>query len=91
MSSIVGYCRVSSREQSDNSSALEQQIARVREAGAEEVLIDIESGRSNREDDRTEFQKIMKLVEQERIEVIVTRLDRLSRSLPTLRRILGLY
>ncbi|MEM6838822.1 MAG: recombinase family protein [Cyanobacteria bacterium P01_C01_bin.120] len=62
MSSIVGYCRVSSREQSNNSSALEQQIAYVREAGAEEVLIDVESGRSGREDDRTEFQKLMKLV-----------------------------
>ncbi|NEQ47847.1 MAG: recombinase family protein [Leptolyngbya sp. SIOISBB] len=92
MSSIVGYCRVSSREQSDNSSALEQQIARVREAGAEDVLIDVESGRSSREDDRTEFQKLMKLVEQQRLEkVIVTRLDRLSRSLPTLRRIVDTF
>ena len=46
----------------------------------------------SREDGRTEFQKLMKLVEQQRIEkVIVTRLDRLSRSLPTLRRILDTF
>ena len=58
MSSIVGYCRVSSREQSDNSSALEQQIPRVREAGAEEVLIDVESGRSSREDTEPNFKSL---------------------------------
>jgi DNA invertase Pin-like site-specific DNA recombinase len=60
MSSVIGYCRVSSREQSDNSSALDQQIARVKDAGAEEILVDVESGRSSREDDRTEFQRLMK-------------------------------
>ncbi len=55
MPSTVGYCRVSSREQSDNTAALEQQKARVKEAGAEEILVDVESGRSGREDERPEL------------------------------------
>ncbi|MBD2234090.1 fdxN element excision recombinase XisF [Phormidium tenue] len=92
MPSTIGYCRVSSREQSDNTAALDQQKARVKEAGAEEILVDVESGRSGREDDRPEFQRLMRLVEQQRVEkVIVTRLDRLSRSVITLRRILDLF
>ncbi|NJL85829.1 MAG: recombinase family protein [Leptolyngbyaceae cyanobacterium SM1_1_3] len=79
MPSTVGYCRVSSREPSDNTAALEQQKARVKEAGAEEILVDVESGRSGREDERPEFQRLMHLVEQQRVEkVIVTRLDNTS-------------
>ncbi len=92
MPSTIGYCRVSSREQSDNTAALEQQKARVKEAGAEEILVDIESGRSGREDERSQFKRLMYLVEQQRVEkVIVTRLDRLSRSLPTLRRVVDIF
>ena len=92
MPSTIGYCRVSSREQSENSAALEQQKARVKDAGAEEILVDVESGRSAREDERPEFQRLMRLVEQQRVEkVIVTRLDRLSRALPTLRRVVDTF
>ncbi|MEO0541606.1 MAG: fdxN element excision recombinase XisF, partial [Cyanobacteria bacterium P01_A01_bin.105] len=89
---VVGYCRVSSREQSENSAALGQQIARVEAAGAEAVLTDVESGRAGHEGDRYEFGRLMRLVEQRLVEkVIVTRLDRLSRSLPTLRKTLDTF
>jgi site-specific DNA recombinase len=76
----------------ENTHALEQQIARIKEAGAEEILVDVESGRSNREDDRTEFKKLIRLVEQQQVDkVIVTRFDRLCRSLPTLRKVLDAF
>ncbi|OKH43260.1 hypothetical protein NIES30_25235 [Phormidium tenue NIES-30] len=48
--STIGYCCVSSRGQSDNTAASDQQKVRVKEAGAEESLVDVESGRSGRED-----------------------------------------
>lgn len=81
---ICGYSRVSSREQSENSHSLEQQQARLITAGAIEVFSDIESGKK---DERKNFQKMMDLVRLGKVqEVIVTRLDRLTRSLPTLRK-----
>jgi site-specific DNA recombinase len=40
---IPGYARVSSREQAENSHALEQQIARLKAAGATEIYFDVES------------------------------------------------
>ncbi|MBU7585166.1 MAG: hypothetical protein KAF91_20130 [Nostoc sp. TH1S01] len=46
---VVAYARVSSREQAENSAALDQQIARLKAAGAEIVLIDTESGREGKE------------------------------------------
>jgi len=81
---IIGYARVSSREQAENSHALEQQIERLKAAGAEKVFSDVESGSK---DDRKSFLTLMDwccsgLCPQ----VIVTRLDRLTRSLPTLRK-----
>lgn len=92
VSLVIGYCWVSSREQSDNSSALEQQIARIKDAGAEDVLLDVESGRASCEEDRTEFKRLMRLVEKRLVDkVIVTRLDRLSRSLPTLRKVVDTF
>lgn len=81
---IVGYARISSRHQIDGTSALEQQIARLKAAGAEDIFIDIESGRSDR---RPQFQKLMKLVDSKAIaKVIITRLDRLARNLPATRK-----
>lgn len=81
---IVGYARVSSREQADNSHALEQQIARLnKEGGATEIFEDVASGSKN---DRPSFKKLMALVKQGMVNrVVVTRLDRLSRSVPTIR------
>lgn len=81
MARVIGYARVSKKEQAENSHALEQQQNRLRMAGAEEILTDVVSGRK---DDRDQFQHLMELVRQKKIEkVIVTRIDRLGRSLPS--------
>ena len=53
------------------------------------MLADVESGCEGRESDRPNFQKLMLWVRAGIVErVIVTRLDRLSRSLSTLRKTL---
>lgn len=84
MGRVIGYSRVSTREQSENSRALEQQQARLTQAGAEEIFTDVESGRR---DDRASFNSMMELIRKGSIkEIIITRLDRLTRSLPTLRK-----
>jgi DNA invertase Pin-like site-specific DNA recombinase len=74
----VGYARVSSAEQAQNSHALEQQCDRLRAAGASEILVDVESGWKRK--DRPNLDKLMAMVRSRQVgEVIVTRLDRLSR------------
>ena len=81
----IGYARVSSREQAEDTNALEQQIARLKDAGAKHILTDIEKGKK---DDRTQYQELMRLVEVGKVRtVIITRIDRITRSLPTLRKI----
>jgi len=76
---IVGYARVSSREQAVESHALEQQIARLEAAGATEIFKDIQSGSR---DDRPALNELMDLVHQRKVdEVNIVRIDRLSRSL----------
>lgn len=80
---IIGYARVSTREQSDNSHALEQQTLRLKAAGATEIYTDVESGSKN---SRPKFKKLLADCKLGKIsEVVVTRLDRLTRSLVTLR------
>lgn len=75
---IYGYARVSTVEQSLEYDALKQQVKRLENAGADVVLVDVESGRSNK---RKEFNKLLKLVERGKVrEIIVTRIDRLGRS-----------
>ena len=84
MARVAGYSRVSSREQSENSHALEQQQARLVAAGAVEIYSDVESGRR---DDRKNFKIMMEAVRSGHVkQIVVTRLDRLTRSLPTLRK-----
>ncbi|BAQ63956.1 fdxN element excision recombinase XisF [Geminocystis sp. NIES-3709] len=79
----VGYCRVSKREQAENSHALEQQEKRVREQGAEYIYCDIDSGSK---DKRFNFLQLINDIENNIIsEVICTRLDRLTRSLVKLK------
>ncbi len=86
---IVGYARVSSREQAEDSNALKQQVARLKHAGAEEVFVDVQSGSSNA---RPNFKHLMKLVKNKQVEqVIFTRLDRFSRSLLTLKENLEVF
>lgn len=89
MNKIIGYARVSTPEQSENSHALEQQIERLKQAGATEILTDVESGSK---DTRRQFSDLMKLVESRQVtEVVITRLDRLTRSLVTLRKTLDIF
>lgn len=83
---VTGYSRVSTREQADNSYALEQQIARLETSGAKEILFDVDSGSK---DNRPKFNLLMSKVRQGQIDtIIITRLDRLTRSLITLRKTL---
>ena len=78
MPKIIGYARVSTDEQALNSHALEQQIERLRQNGAEAIYFDVLSGGNN---DRQEYQKVLALVADNAIEkVIATRLDRLTRN-----------
>ncbi|BAZ11417.1 resolvase domain-containing protein [Calothrix sp. NIES-4071] len=78
---IVGYIRVSTREQSETD-ALEQQTARVEKAGASVIFTDIESGRS---DKRKQFNKMLEMCKERKIsEIIITRIDRLARSVITI-------
>ncbi|MFN9359089.1 MAG: recombinase family protein, partial [Pseudanabaena sp.] len=75
---IIGYARVSSKEQAEGRS-IENQIALLKRAGAEEVLVDVESAYSGR--DRPQFNKLMDLVKSGFVsKVIVCTLDRLSRN-----------
>lgn len=77
MSKKVGYARVSTIEQADNTHALEQQIDRLKKAEADEIFVDVESGANTK---RPEFNKMMDLVKLKQIqEVIATRWDRLTR------------
>lgn len=81
----VGYVRVSTGEQADTD-ALEQQTARVEKAGAVLIFSDVESGRS---DKRTEFNKMLAMCKQGKVtELVVTRIDRLARSVITIHRTL---
>ena len=75
--SRVGYARLSTEDQNEGTNTLEQQISRLRKAGATDILQDIESGRK---DSRKNYRKLMSLVEKGMIEeLIITRIDRLSR------------
>lgn len=75
---IVGYARVSSREQAENCHALDQQIDRLKSAGAEHILSDVESGANS---ERPQFNKLIQLVEDKQVSIVTaTRWDRLTRS-----------
>ncbi|NJS16055.1 MAG: recombinase family protein, partial [Nostocaceae cyanobacterium CSU_2_110] len=79
----LGYARVSTRQQAD-SEALDQQIARLQKAGAEKILYDIESGRK---DTRKNFNQAIALAKSGVItELIITRIDRLSRGIIAIHR-----
>lgn len=74
---VVGYARVSTREQAEDSNALKQQIARLRKGGVDEVYCDVESGANP---ERKEFNKLVEAVGRGEISTIVaTRWDRLTR------------
>jgi site-specific DNA recombinase len=74
---VIGYARVSTREQAEDSNALNQQIARLENAGVDDVWHDVESGANP---ERKEFNKLVEAVERGEISTIVaTRWDRLAR------------
>lgn len=78
---IIGYARVSKREQSEDSYALKQQQNRLTQAGCDEIFTDIISGTRS---DRPQFQRLMQMVRDRAIDkVVITRIDRLGRSLST--------
>lgn len=77
MKPIIGYARVSTEEQADTK-ALDQQKSRLKDAGAERIYFDIESGRKS---EREELKKVLALVFQKEVStVIATRWDRISRN-----------
>jgi DNA invertase Pin-like site-specific DNA recombinase len=77
---IVGYARLSTQEQAEGQ-ALEQQIDRLRKAGATSVIQDLDSGSKDR---REGFIRLLELVRGRQVDrVVATRLDRLSRRAAT--------
>ena len=84
----IGYARVSSKEQSETD-ALEQQIARIKKAGAVKFFFDIESGKS---DKRSQFNKLIEFCKRGEVtEIIITRIDRLSRSVISIHKHMSLF
>ena len=76
MASVVGYARLSTADQ-DKGLTLEQQVDRLKEAGAEVVLTDLMSGRST---ERPRYKELLKRCAAGEIsKVICTRWDRLTR------------
>ena len=75
---IVGYVRVNLPERVESAQEIEQQAERLKEQGATEIFVDIGSSLAK---DRSEFSLMMALVCAGEVqEVVVTRLDRLTRS-----------
>jgi site-specific DNA recombinase len=86
---VYGYARVSTQEQAEEFDALNQQIARLKAAGATEVLIDIESGRN---DGRKQYNELLKLAQQNQVdEIIITRVDRLGRSVIAIHKAIDIF
>ncbi|WP_019486992.1 recombinase family protein [Kamptonema formosum] len=74
---VIGYARVSTREQAEDSHALEQQMDRLVKAGVDLVYHDVESGANP---EREEFNKLVQAVGRGEVSTIVaTRWDRLTR------------
>lgn len=81
----LGYGRCSTDEQAD---ALQAQVARLKAAGCDRVVTDLESGRSN---DRDGLLEVMALIRAGEVkELIVTRLDRLGRDASHTDMVLGM-
>lgn len=73
----AAYGRVSSREQAENSHALEQQLARLQRHGYDRLFCDVQSGT---EDNRPQFQELLTELEAGRVtDLVVTRIDRILR------------
>ncbi len=85
----VAYARVSSREQAINSHALEQQIARLEKAGVDLVIHDVQSGKK---DNRPGLKRLLAMIERGEVsEVVITRIDRLGRRIPIIRKCVDVF
>jgi DNA invertase Pin-like site-specific DNA recombinase len=74
----IGYARVSTREQAENSNALENQIARLKQEGVGEIYHDVISGSKF---DRQAFELVMELVGSKQVDrVVFNELSRLGRT-----------
>lgn len=79
----IGYGRVSTAEQANDSHALESQESRLRQAGCQKIICEVGSGMS---DTRKGFRDIWNLIKTgQTASISVTRIDRISRKLLTLR------
>lgn len=73
---IYGYGRVSTINQEKNGNSLQEQENRLREAGAQEIALDVFTGTKI---DRPEFAKLLSRL-QSGDKLIVTKLDRFART-----------
>ncbi len=77
MGSVVGYARLSTVEQARGTLTLDQQVTRLKSAGAGEVLVDLMSGTSTA---RPKYRELLRRVKAGTVEkVVATRWDRLTR------------
>lgn len=74
---IYGYARVSTTGQAHDGNSLEAQVNALQEAGAKKIFSDIFSGRTTK---RPELDKLLKVIQSDDT-LIITRLDRIARSL----------
>jgi site-specific DNA recombinase len=82
----VGYARVSTGEQDE---ALVQQMARLEKTGLDKIFADIKSGKSN---NRKEFNKLIALCKKGEVkEIVITRIDRLARSMVSMSKAIALF
>ena len=74
---IYGYARVSTTGQAHDGNSLDAQVNALQEAGAEKIFSDVFSGRTTK---RPELDKLLRVI-QANDTLIITRLDRIARSL----------
>ena len=74
---IYGYARVSTTGQAHDGNSLEAQVNALQEAGAEKIFSDVFSGRTTK---RPELDRLLKVIQADDT-LIITRLDRIARSL----------
>lgn len=73
---VFGYGRVSTINQGKNGNSLQEQENRLREAGAQEIVLDVFTGTKI---DRPEFAKLLSRL-QSGDKLVVTKLDRFART-----------
>ena len=74
---VYGYARVSTMGQAREGNSLEAQVNALRQAGAERIFKDVYSGKTKR---RPQLDRLLKVIEYGD-KLIITRLDRIARSL----------